>query len=279
MYHLSPLPLLQSNLIRFVAHLARIPLAPSTIRVYLSGLRSWAIDLGLPLPEVYTPAMSQALKALERHHVPNQAPPILHAHLFSIISSVPCSRDNLMAMGAMTLAFFACLRPSEYLLTRGVLSPPSRSDVIFARDFTALDYTVHRSKTSPKGFQVHVGCSRSPVCAVCIIRSIVYLYPASPSSPLFLNSTNTPLSYSDLAAKLAFFLRAIGLDPTNFTPHSLRAGSATAAAAAGCSEQEIQKLGRWASLCYRRYIRPSKQLQAQLAPKLASAPLSNHLIP
>lgn len=278
LYLLSPFPITSVNCIRFVAHLAKSGLVSSTIKVYLSGLRSWSIDLGLPLPEIYTPSLSQALKTLDRVHSPTQAPPILYTHLLAIMARAPFNRDNLMALAAMSLAYFACLRPSEYLYTRGVRSPPSRADVVFSPDGASLDFKVHRSKTNPKGFIVHVGCSSSPLCPVCLIKLVFDSIPASLSSPLFMTNRNLPLSYSYLTTKLHDLLSLIGLDPAPFSLHSLRAGAATTAAAAGCTEQEVQRLGRWSSLCYRRYIRPSRQAQAALAPKLALALSPNHFI-
>ena len=162
-YSLPPLPVSQVNALRFVAHCTNSGLAVSSIRVYLAGLRSWSIDLGLPPPDLYTPHLTQAIRGLDRHHIPAQAAPILHHHLLSIFYRAPYNRDNLMALSAISLAYFACLRPSEYVSTRGT-PPPNRASVIFTQDMSALDFTVPRSKTNPKGFVVHLGCSHSPVC-------------------------------------------------------------------------------------------------------------------
>ena len=128
-----------------------------------------------------------------------------------------------------------------------------------------------RSKTNPKGFVVHLGCSLSPVCPVCLIHSIFSFFPAPPAAPLFIAINNRPLSYSYLTNKLHHFLSLIGIHPAPYSLHSLRAGAATTAAAAGCTEDQIQKLGRWSSTCYRRYIRPSKKEQASMAPRLTTS--------
>ena len=79
------------------------------------------------------------------------------------------------------------------------------------------------------------------------------------------------MSYASLTRQLHTFLAAIGLHPAPFTLHSLCAGAATTAAAVGCSEHQVQRLGRWSSQCYRRYIRPSKSQQAAIAPLLATS--------
>ena len=270
-YQLRPLPVSHTNALRFVAYCAGQGLAVSTVRVYLAGLRSWSIDSMLPPPNIYTPQLVQAIRALERHHNPAQAAPLFYHHLLSFFYRIPFNLDNLMSMAAISLAYFACLRPSEYLATRGTSRAPLRKDVVFAEDFKALDFMVPSSKTNPKGFTVHLGCSAAPLCPVCLIKAIFTLLPLPPSSPLFITPFSAPMSYASLTKKLHGFLTATGLHPAPFSLHSLRAGAATTAAAVGCSEHEVQRLGRWASQCYRRYIRPSRAHQAAMTPRLATS--------
>ena len=176
-----------------------------------------------------------------------------------------------MSLAALSLAYFACLRPSEYLYTRGTVQSPTRARITFAEDMAALDFQVTRSKTNPRGFTVHLGCSHSPICPVCLIRTLFTLFPAPPSAPLFIAINNQPMSYAYLTNKLHSLLSMIGIHPAPFSLHSLRAGAATTAAAAGCTEDQIQKLGRWSSTCYRRYIRPSRKEQAAIAPLLTTS--------
>ncbi|KLO04126.1 hypothetical protein SCHPADRAFT_788685, partial [Schizopora paradoxa] len=49
-------------------------------------------------------------------------------------------------------------------------------------------------------------------------------------------------------------LAAAGIDPSPFAGHSFRRGAASAAAAAGFADHEIQLLGRWHSDCFKLYI-------------------------
>jgi hypothetical protein len=60
----------------------------------------------------------------------------------------------------------------------------------------------------------------------------------------------------------------LGLDSTLYSTHSFRSGAATAAAAAGLSDAEVQRLGRWRSSVFARYVRPSNQRIAGFAPAL-----------
>jgi hypothetical protein len=64
--------------------------------------------------------------------------------------------------------------------------------------------------------------------------------------PLFLRS--------EFSARLNQTLTSIGLTGANMRPHSFRIGAATSAAAAGVPDDQIQRLGRWKSDAYRRYI-------------------------
>ena len=50
---------------------------------------------------------------------------------------------------------------------------------------------------------------------------------------------------------------ASGLIGLNFNSHSFRIGAATLAGAAGVPESTIMVLGRWKSMAYLQYIRPS----------------------
>ena len=60
-----------------------------------------------------------------------------------------------------------------------------------------------------------------------------------------------------------------GLDPALFAAHSLRAGLATAAAAAGVEERDIMAQGRWRSaMIARRYIRRGSLFKNNAAAKV-----------
>ena len=267
-YNLPIHPLSQSNLLRFIAHLSYAQLAAPTIRVYLAGLRSWIIEQGGPPPLIYSPQLSQALKAIDRHHSPSQATPITYSTLLTIMNFTPPTKENLIAFAAITLGYFGCLRPSEYLTTPGVPQAPSRKDVTFSSAFQGLEIFISSSKTNPKGFKLFLGCAQSDLCPVCFIKFIITHYPLPLNSPLFPMPNNSPLSYNYLSKKFKALLQHAGLDSSSYSLHSLRAGAATAAAQAGCTEQEVQSLGRWSSLCYRRYVRPSPASLASFAPKL-----------
>ena len=76
---LEPLPLSETRVLRFVAQFHLQGLAPSTIKLYLSAIRAWVISLGMREPQIWTPRVTLACKAVARDHSPPLA---------SLVSSV-----------------------------------------------------------------------------------------------------------------------------------------------------------------------------------------------
>ena len=77
------------------------------------------------------------------------------------------------------------------------------------------------------------------------------------------------LTREKLQKSLQAALTLAGLVGKEYTSHSLRAGGATSLAAAGMSDRYIQVVGRWASDCYKRYIRIPDRDRVEAARGLA----------
>ena len=58
---------------------------------------------------------------------------------------------------------------------------------------------------------------------------------------------NTVLTYSNVSSIVKAKAVQLGLDPTRYNTHSMRAGGSTAAANAGVGDRLFQRHGRWAS--------------------------------
>ena len=72
---------------------------------------------------------------------------------------------------------------------------------------------------------------------------------------LFIFADHSPISASYFARQLATCLSHCGYNTTMYTGHSFRIGAATTAAERGCTDIQIQTMGRWKSNAFRRYIR------------------------
>jgi site-specific recombinase XerD len=135
-------------------------------------------------------------------------------------------------------------------------------DLEFSR--AGLVVLLRRSKTDQEGQGRKIGVPRGQRAETCPLVALqTYLKVASiESGPLFRgvnrHSQLQPSRLSDRAVALVVKRRveAIGLDPERFAGHSLRAGLATSAAAAGASERAIaNQTGHKSMAVLRRYIR------------------------
>ena len=228
--------------------------------------------IGLDEPKIWTPRVTLACRAVSRsHQPPRQVLPITYDLLSLMFKSLSPSLDHLLVAAALSLQYFACLRASELCSNSALAITPARSDVSFYRSGSSfiMVYKCQVSKTSPHGFDVHVGCSGEPICAPCIMHHFLASCSAEPSSPLFRFTSGHLLSYSVYNAIIKRLVQLAGLDSSRYSSHSVRAGAATQAARAGLDPDSIKRLGRWRSQAYQAYLRPPPEAYAAFAPALA----------
>ena len=119
--------------------------------------------------------------------------------------------------------------------------------------------------------------SAAPGATTCPVAALKKLYihdPKSPDSPLFLDQDGqSPLSRTAFIARLRLTLLFAGFQPELYSGHSFRRGAATAAAATGLVDHEIQLLGRWRSDTYKLYIDTPKERLINLSYRLHWPPI------
>ena len=264
-FELTPFPLTEGTLCRFVAYLFDRGLAPGSVRLYLSALRFCQIISGGRDPSMDSlPQLHYALRGFSRVQPKNSRPrrlPItvdILGALFRIWSAVPPQYSTTMLWAACTLGFFGFLRSGEFTSVPGSTHPPlSPSDVRVDshQSPTYLAVTIRASKTDPfgRGCTLYIGRSQSHICPVTAVLAYLSIRPPTPG-PLFMYVDGTPLTRSSLIAAVRAALTCAGFDVSRFTGHSFRIGAATAAAQAGIPDSLIQTLGRWKSSAFLRYI-------------------------
>jgi integrase len=263
------------TIMRFISFLSFQGLLSRTVANYVAGVRAWALYLGYPETPIFTFRVKNSLKGMDRFDpLPIQATPITYQVLEAIAGLLPLSYDNLLILLAFSLLFFGCMRASEVCPPKD--TPLRRSDFKISLFPICLSLEVPVSKTSPHGFVAAIGCSGARVCAPCLAHSIFNKYPMHQHHPVFTLSTGQLLTYSVLNRTLKRLVALLGLDSTLYSTHSFRSGAATAAAAAGLSDAEVQRLGRWRSSVFARYVRPSNQRIAGFAPALVISSSHQH---
>ena len=284
-FSLAPIPASEQTILWYMAYTQSKPgfkaIKASSLRVHLSAIRSLHVLSGSIVPPTCTPRVNLILKALSDNGPgPVQKLPITYPILHHLCSKLGYSHHTLVWHAVLTLGFFGGLRGAEYTLVPsplGPLCPPLLMNHISFGTIKGLNFmilTIPRSKTKPHGFQISIGCSGTPTCAVCSMHS--YLRhrasrsPIPPNSHLFVLPNGSPLLKSVLNKKIKCLVSSIGLDPSRFSTHSMRSGVATTAAIAGFNEIQVKCIGGWSSQAYTLYIRDTQMEQITYARKLTT---------
>lgn len=257
------------------AGLAWLPALPQTVAVYLQALSDSA--------KIST--MRRRIVAISHHHqVAGFEPPttsILVRELMKGIARQKAAEGEHTTQKAPTLtedirAMVATLPPSaigqrdRVLLLIGFAGAFRRSELV-ALDVGDVQFTraglvmrLRRSKTDQEGIGRSLGIPYGSQPATCPIKALrAWLKAAGiTEGPIFrpINRhgqiADTRLSAGAVAEIVKRCATQAGLDPNHYAGHSLRAGLATSAAAAGVSERAIMnQTGHKSVAIARRYIR------------------------
>lgn len=202
-------------------------------------------------------AVRELMKGIRRTHgtAATGKAPTLTDDIKAMVASLPASRHGLQERALLLLGFAGAFRRSE-LVSLNV------EDIQFTR--AGLVIHLRRSKTDQEGEGRQIGIPNGASTASCPVRSLKRWMQATgiTSGALFRPVDNADrvldqrLSDKAVARAVKRGAERIGQDPTLYGGHSLRAGLATAAAAAGASERAIMnQTGHKSEKMVRRYIR------------------------
>ena len=259
-------PVKQHTLSCFISNLFSMKYAYSTILTYVSSISYFCKLWSFPDPanSFLTRKLLTGVKR-SANQIDSRLP-ITPTILEQIVTTLPvCFEDKyicILVKSMYLLAFHAFLRIGE-------ISPASNAfitKVIQFRDVkiihtpnseTSMEVLLRHCKgnLSKEPFLISIQASKSSnLCCVCALREFLKIRGFQ-SGPLFILKNGSPVFRQKFASLLKINLARNGFNVQLYKGHSFRIGAATSAAAAGVSEQEIMKLGRWKSLAYKRYIR------------------------
>ena len=261
----SILPASEQALMRFCSHLAD-RLYHTSIKVYLSGVRSLHIDTGFSDPLVNCLQLQRVLRGIKRHQGSRKSPrqPIT-GDLMRVIHSVLSLSDYSQAMlwAACCLGFFGFLRAGEFTVNEpfdpAIHPTPQDLQLDSTSNPTCLRVHLKASKTDPfrQGCFIYLGRGRTSICPIASVMA--YLHHRGPApGPLFLQENGQPLTRTQLSNFLQSTLSAVGITGT-YSGHSFRIGAATTAAQLGLPDHLIKTMGRWSSDAYQLYVRTPVQ--------------------
>ena len=270
-FHIPPLPTTEYTLLLFITSLALSNLAHTTIKAYLSAVRSLHIQSGVlhTFSAQLTPRVEMVLRGIKKAQCDKRSPRVrlpitieIMYRLKQLLQENPQDYHYLMMWAACCIAFFGFLRCSEF-------TTPSQQEydpqVHLQYEDVAVDcrnnprmlmVRIKQSKTDPFRQGVTLWLGKTD-CAVCPITGILpYLAARGPRpGPLFITSNGTYMTRQAFHSSLSILLSRIGLPQKQFNTHSFRIGAATSAKAAHISDVHIQTLGRWRSNAYQSYIK------------------------
>ena len=261
-YQLQAMPATEETVLRFIAHLVRRGLTAARVSTVLAGVRHWHVRRGaewLGRTQRIRLALRGAAKIPRASQPPRVAATPTHLRrLRSALRSMHLpAADKAAAWAAVLLGFFGALRGSEYLAPGVYSSEPRRTcqwrHLTLKRGSLRLLIPASKTDQVYAGSVVCLPALRGPVCPVTALRRYRRLCPdREPTRPLFALSDGRYCTPGWLNG----VLRDAGLvQNSRLTTHSLRIGFATAAAAAGVSENVIRVSGRWRGASYMRYVR------------------------
>lgn len=276
----------ESILCSYAAYLADQGLAPQSIRVYLSAVRSMQISLGLPNPRDQSslPILQRVQAGIRRAHAAKESnPPTrlpITAHVLRQLKAVweqSSHPDRTTLWAVACTAFYGFFRLGELLLTSPSSFHQQRSlawgDVAVddTADPTVIRIHLKHSKCDQfgAGANVVLGKSGTDICPVAALVEYISARGDSPG-PFFLSYTRKPLLKADFVTETRRALARAGFHPHNYAGHSFRIGAATSAAQAGIEDSTIRTLGRWHSAAFLQYIRSPESHLATFSARLAS---------
>jgi len=263
----------QADLAHFIKSGGRLPCSADMIVAYLDDRGEWLsiatltrrlmairhahVELGLPSP-TGDPMVKQRLRALRRKRgvAQRQAKPLSRKLLRRIVCSMGHSLIDKRDRALLLLGFGGGFRRSELVALNTYDLDPTEEGVIV---------TIRRSKTDQEGAgrKVAIPAVGGKLCpARALKRWILSARISAIPGPIFRSFdrggavTDKRLSAAYVSKMLKKRLRALDVDPSPYSAHSLRAGLVTEAARAGVPSWKIrQQTGHRSEATLARYIR------------------------
>jgi len=263
---------------QFIAWLSLQQKAPATIKLYISAVSFWHKMGGQNDPTDCFVVHKLLCGVSRSGRSPDARMPITSQILQRLLSALPAvtnsSYERVMYAAAFTLAFYGFLRLGEFT-SRSKREPgglgPNDVGLRRSRAGVVLQVLIKRCKNNQYGKPQTIMIAAIPNCVLCPVQNMQAYMAVRPRDPcgFFCHFNSAVLTRHEMQATLRRAVNFVGLSK-NITTHSFRIGAATAAAAAGCSDEDIKAFGRWRSGAYARYIRlpplvPSARIASSVA--------------
>ena len=219
------------------------PLSLNTLRLYRSGLNDRWRRVGLPSPAA-AKIVDEVLQGLTRmrNESPRRVKALREHQILAMLNSCNSSVYGLRDAALLSLGFAAALRRSELC--------DLRIDDLSRKGKEGMAIRVRRSKTDQEGtgqtIAVLAGKIVRPVEHVERWLSAANIRTGFVFQTLLVGgvSSGRPLDPGDVARVVKRYAHKVGLDPREYSGHSLRAGFVTSAAVHHARIDKIMEVTR-----------------------------------
>jgi len=241
------------------------------MKLYLAGLKSYQLDLGIECRAFSDPRLERTIQGIKREHNEPECrnrTPLTRQHLLKIVSCLtPNHYKSAVICASFTLAFAGFLRVGEFTYKEADrdLGPSfgkfylTKGSLRIHPSGVYMELTLPSSKTDPfrKGITLTIAASYDEACPVQAMKELIAMDNHRPKdAPLFCQGRfiQPAFTHEYVVRKLQELAIRAGLGQGSWNGHSFGRGAATWAAAVSISKNEIQTLGRWRSDAYTAYI-------------------------
>jgi integrase len=240
---------------QFLSKKAREGVAGSTIQMYLAALKWAAKVMGKPdwtdatLIKLVTPGLMRTVARPKKRKVPlslSQVEKICATHAGENSNLARLRRRAIILLG-----FAGFCRADEIISIQN-------TDVKFSKGDGHVEINITKSKCDQlrEGRQVVIASNKGKqACPVHVLKELMGHMGNAQQGPLIQGIklsrgervfNDRSVSYNLVREVVKRAIKAIGEDPSRFSTHSMRAGGASAAAAARVDPRMLQRHGRWA---------------------------------
>lgn len=250
----------------FAQHLANIHAAPSSVKNYLSGAKTWVSEHCGAVHPFLSPQLAQLVKGFTKNspHVPSRAPPLQPHHIRAICRLLDQSPSApLAAKPAILMGYATFLRSSNLLSpTMEEWGGPHTllaSEVISTNDGLKICVRSTKTRSDSQGLTFFIPREDSPeFCPVVAWNRYKTLVRPWALGPAFVHMNRTPLTPAQLVKLMRLALQYFtDIPPGRVSMHSLRRGATQAAVDQGIPLKTVQARGTWkSSATMKTYLAP-----------------------
>lgn len=256
LYRFNPLQPTSSLLCMYIQYLKNSFAAPSTVKNYLSGAKTWMAEHGGILSPFGSPEYQQLASGLTKRsrHIPQRATPLDWTHIKLIVAFLDATPGVPVAVKpCILIGYHTFLRASNLLspslASWGGAHTLSVRDLTLSDDGLEISVRSTKTKSDPAPVKTLIPWGSDPVTCPAL-SWFKYLNKINPWTlgPAFLTDQGLPLTARHVTGFMRLALKECeNITPSRISLHSLRRGAVQSAVRQGLPHQVIKERGMWRS--------------------------------